>query len=60
MNDKDDYNFTRISIRISKKDYWDLKEALVKNQISMHDAILKGLNNLLTLNLNLTLKVTKQ
>jgi len=58
LNDKDDYNFTRISIRISKKDYWDLKEALVKNQLTMHSAIIKGLNNLL--NLNLTLKVTKE
>jgi len=53
-NATNNYEFTRISIRISKKDYWILKKALVENQITMHDAVIKGLNSLLSLNLKTT------
>lgn len=52
--ENDSYEFTRISIRISKKDYWLLKRSLAENQITMHDAVIKGLNLVLKTNLKIT------
>ena len=43
--------FTRISVRLTKSDYWLVKEALAKNKINLSTAVITGLN--LTLNLNI-------
>jgi len=54
QEDTNNYEFTRISIRISKRDYWDLKKALIENQITMHDAVIQGLNYILKTDLHIT------
>jgi hypothetical protein len=52
-NDDCSYVFKRISIRINNKDYWILKKALAENKITLHDAILLGLNSYLHLELKI-------
>ena len=52
------YQFKRISIRLPEKDYWILKERLTNNnyRLTLHDAILLGLNYILDLNLKVNKK----